>query len=88
MILAWFIGICVLILIIAALAVVYLWPFIILIIILIIAMFIADESKTTTQDTIRLKIDTTHTIGRNDPCPCGSGKKYKKCCGALNDSTK
>ena len=21
------------------------------------------------------------TIGRNDPCPCGSGKKYKKCCG-------
>jgi len=24
-----------------------------------------------------------HTkVGRNDPCPCGSGKKYKKCCGA------
>jgi tetratricopeptide (TPR) repeat protein len=23
----------------------------------------------------------TH-VGRNDPCPCGSGKKYKKCCGA------
>jgi len=22
-------------------------------------------------------------IGRNDPCPCGSGKKYKKCCGAV-----
>lgn len=21
-------------------------------------------------------------IGRNEPCPCGSGKKYKKCCGA------
>ena len=21
-------------------------------------------------------------IGRNAPCPCGSGKKYKKCCGA------
>jgi len=20
------------------------------------------------------------TIGRNDPCPCGSGKKYKRCC--------
>lgn len=20
------------------------------------------------------------SIGRNDPCPCGSGKKYKKCC--------
>ncbi|WP_414647875.1 SEC-C metal-binding domain-containing protein [Desulfitobacterium sp.] len=23
----------------------------------------------------------TLKIGRNDPCPCGSGKKYKKCCG-------
>jgi SEC-C motif-containing protein len=22
------------------------------------------------------------TVGRNDPCPCGSGKKFKKCCGA------
>ena len=22
----------------------------------------------------------TPKIGRNDPCPCGSGKKYKKCC--------
>lgn len=21
-------------------------------------------------------------VGRNDPCPCGTGKKYKKCCGA------
>jgi SEC-C motif-containing protein len=24
----------------------------------------------------------TVKAGRNDPCPCGSGKKYKKCCGA------
>ncbi|MCI8339653.1 MAG: SEC-C domain-containing protein [Lachnospiraceae bacterium] len=24
-------------------------------------------------------------IGRNDPCPCGSGKKYKKCCGAKSN---
>ena len=24
---------------------------------------------------------TTTTVGRNDPCPCGSGKKYKNCCG-------
>ena len=24
---------------------------------------------------------STQKIGRNDPCPCGSGKKYKKCCG-------
>jgi uncharacterized protein YchJ len=25
---------------------------------------------------------TTPKIGRNEPCSCGSGKKYKKCCGA------
>ena len=25
---------------------------------------------------------TPDKVGRNDPCPCGSGKKYKKCCGA------
>ena len=25
----------------------------------------------------------TKKIGRNEPCPCGSGKKYKYCCGAL-----
>ena len=25
-------------------------------------------------------------VGRNDPCPCGSGKKYKQCCGANNGS--
>ena len=22
-------------------------------------------------------------VGRNEPCPCGSGKKYKQCCGRL-----
>ena len=27
-----------------------------------------------------------HKVGRNDPCPCGSGKKYKKCCMGKNDS--
>jgi len=26
-------------------------------------------------------IKADHEPGRNDPCPCGSGKKYKKCCG-------
>ena len=25
---------------------------------------------------------TTIKVGRNEPCPCGSGKKFKKCCGA------
>ena len=27
-------------------------------------------------------INKEKKVGRNDPCPCGSGKKYKKCCGA------
>lgn len=27
------------------------------------------------------RIVNENKIGRNDPCPCGSGKKYKKCCG-------
>ncbi|MBO4301249.1 MAG: SEC-C domain-containing protein [Desulfovibrio sp.] len=33
-----------------------------------------------------LRFEASHRespkVGRNDPCPCGSGKKYKKCCGA------
>ena len=27
------------------------------------------------------KKEAPRKVGRNDPCPCGSGKKYKKCCG-------
>lgn len=30
---------------------------------------------------ITTPVVTGHKVGRNDPCPCGSGKKYKKCCG-------
>jgi hypothetical protein len=43
-------------------------------------------SKEEQKDLIRAQNDS-HTIrkpkkiGRNDPCPCGSGKKYKQCCG-------
>ena len=36
------------------------------------------EVKEKKQETVRR---TTPKIGRNDPCPCGSGKKYKHCCG-------
>ena len=32
-----------------------------------------------TQSTQRIR--TTKKVGRNDPCPCGSGKKYKHCHG-------
>ena len=31
--------------------------------------------------TIQNKPRSVKKVGRNDPCPCGSGKKYKKCCG-------
>jgi len=29
---------------------------------------------------------TQPKVGRNDPCPCGSGKKYKRCCGAASEA--
>jgi len=29
------------------------------------------------------RIAVSSKVGRNEPCPCGSGKKYKKCCGKL-----
>ena len=31
---------------------------------------------------VKTVVRTGQKVGRNDPCPCGSGKKYKKCCGA------
>ena len=37
----------------------------------------ADKDRATEQKTVV----KGKRIGRNDPCPCGSGKKYKKCCG-------
>ncbi|MBQ3048795.1 MAG: preprotein translocase subunit SecA [Oscillospiraceae bacterium] len=33
-------------------------------------------------DSVKMPVKKTGKVGRNDPCPCGSGKKYKKCCGA------
>jgi len=39
--------------------------------------------KTTPKKKIAGKIAVVPRVGRNDPCPCGSGKKYKKCCGKL-----
>ncbi|MEI9893551.1 MAG: SEC-C metal-binding domain-containing protein [Chthoniobacter sp.] len=29
----------------------------------------------------RTPVRDASKVGRNDPCPCGSGKKYKNCCG-------
>jgi preprotein translocase subunit SecA len=33
-------------------------------------------------DFLPLDVQRKHRVGRNDPCPCGSGQKYKKCHGA------
>lgn len=37
--------------------------------------------KSRAEDSKVINLQTRSKIGRNDPCPCGSGKKYKKCCG-------
>ena len=44
---------------------------------------VAKETGTTAPDTPAKKqpVKNGKKPGRNDPCPCGSGKKYKKCCG-------
>jgi len=33
-------------------------------------------------DATALRSIQANKVGRNDPCPCGSGKKYKRCCAA------
>jgi len=46
---------------------------------------VADGTEDTTDLEILQNPPQTRTVektpGRNDPCPCGSGQKYKKCCG-------
>ena len=41
-------------------------------------------SNTMTPGQKREPIQVEKKTGRNEPCPCGSGKKYKKCHGAAN----
>ena len=38
-------------------------------------------AKSATTEKAQPKVNKTEKVGRNDPCPCGSGKKYKHCCG-------
>jgi preprotein translocase subunit SecA len=40
----------------------------------------AEGQNVTTVHTVR---NTEQRVGRNDPCPCGSGKKYKNCHGKI-----
>jgi preprotein translocase subunit SecA len=46
---------------------------------------IQKEEEDNSQNKVKenLKSIAKSKIGRNEPCPCGSGKKYKHCCGAL-----
>lgn len=41
----------------------------------------AESFHSTEEDAVQMP-SKSDKIGRNDPCPCGSGKKYKNCCGA------
>lgn len=42
-----------------------------------------ERRRELTREFRQSKIAVSNKVGRNDPCPCGSGKKYKKCCGAV-----
>ncbi len=42
----------------------------------------AADAAENTSVVVKPIVRETPKVGRNDPCPCGSGKKYKKCCGA------
>ena len=44
-------------------------------------IFPKEELQQMTHDWRQSQMVRVEKIGRNDPCPCGSGKKYKKCCG-------
>ena len=42
----------------------------------VVKKMITNDGKDTVKTTKK-----SDKVGRNDPCPCGSGKKYKQCCG-------
>ncbi|MDQ2086442.1 SEC-C metal-binding domain-containing protein [Herbivorax sp. ANBcel31] len=44
-------------------------------------IFSKEKRDKMTKDYNRSKMAVSDKVGRNEPCPCGSGKKYKKCCG-------
>ncbi len=41
----------------------------------------AQNQKSSDTKSQPVRVDKSQKVGRNDPCPCGSGKKYKNCCG-------
>ena len=43
---------------------------------------VRDKIQTQTNEKTTVQAKNEKIVGRNDPCPCGSGRKYKNCCGA------
>lgn len=48
-------------------------------------MYFPDKPSKKQQRGVYVNPRTEPKIGRNEPCPCGSGKKYKKCCALANE---
>jgi len=46
-----------------------------------LARDMADQAAAAQSKKVQTIVRDVPRVGRNDPCPCGSGKKYKKCCG-------
>lgn len=47
-------------------------------------VFFETDKATKPKETAEPQVKkATPKVGRNDPCPCGTGKKYKKCCGRI-----
>jgi preprotein translocase subunit SecA len=46
-----------------------------------LARNMADQQAAAEPQKVETIVRDIPKVGRNDPCPCGSGKKYKKCCG-------
>ena len=43
-----------------------------------------EASDPSAQAPVKTIVNKAPKVGRNDPCPCGSGRKYKKCCGVAS----
>jgi yecA family protein len=48
------------------------------------AAALAQESEQRLSDHAQAPVRVGRKIGRNEPCPCGSGKKFKRCCGGVD----
>ena len=43
------------------------------------------ENRSEEENQVKRPVHVEQQLGRNDPCSCGSGKKYKKCCGSRKE---